>query len=65
MATITSESQKVLYTPIRGVETAATSAPSVGRPPVKANQNHPAADPLSSTRVTVWIQTRKPKAKSG
>jgi hypothetical protein len=53
MATITSESQKVLYTPMAGAEKAAITEPRVGRPPVKANQNHPAAEPLSSTRVTV------------
>jgi hypothetical protein len=39
--------------------------PRVGSPPVKANQNHPAAELLRSTLVTVWIQTRNPKAKSG
>ena len=65
MATITSESQKVLYTPRSGTEMAATTAPRVGSPPVKANQNHPAAEPLMCTGVTVWAQTRNPKAKSG
>jgi hypothetical protein len=65
MATITSESQKVLYTPIRGTEAAATTAPRVGRPPVKANQNHPAAEPLMCTGVTVCAHTKNPKAKSG
>ncbi len=57
-ATSTSESQKVAYSPIILMEKIATSEPSVGRPPVKASQNQPVAEPRISSGAADWIQTK-------
>ena len=65
MITSPRETQKVPYFPMMGMVMLATSEPSVGRPPVKPNQNQPAAVESRSAGVMVTIQTRKPKANSG
>src|SRR5215472_4710703 len=59
-ATITSDSQRVLYVPITGTVALASSAPSVGRPPVRADQNQPTAVPRYRCGVTAVTQTRNP-----
>ncbi|GAA4504252.1 hypothetical protein GCM10023158_35130 [Gluconacetobacter tumulicola] len=43
--TSTSDSQKVVISPTRGIVTLAKREPRVGRLPEKVNQNHPAAEP--------------------
>src|ERR1700716_1102314 len=43
-ATNTTEAQKVLYCPRSGIRKLANNEPNVGNPPVKANQNQPAAE---------------------
>jgi len=66
-ATRTSDRTSVPYSLIpRGpTASAANPAPSVGRPPVNANQNQPAAEPRIRGFEMVWIQTRKEKANNG
>src|SRR5277367_2662699 len=39
------DAQSVLYAPIKGTVALASNAPSVGRPPVRADQNQPTAVP--------------------
>ncbi len=59
------EIHKVAYAPIRGTVKLASSDPSVGNPPVNANQNQPTAVPRRLGGVTAVIQTRKPYANNG
>src|ERR1700716_1043192 len=64
-ATNTTEAQKVLYWPRSGIRKLANNEPKVGNPPVKANQNQPAAELKRLGGVAAAIQTRKPKANRG
>jgi hypothetical protein len=58
--TIASEHQKVTYWPMCGMIRLAKREPKVGKPALKANQNHPTADPSRFAGVVVVIKTRKP-----
>src|ERR1700675_2371984 len=55
-----SEHQRVPYWPISGMKKLASNEPSVGNPPVNANQNQPTADPRRLSEVVTAIQTRNP-----
>src|ERR1700719_2788429 len=55
-----SEHQSVAYWPINGTKKLASNEPSVGNPPVNANQNQPTAEPRRLSDVVVAIQTRNP-----
>ena len=60
-----SEVHSVAYGPIEGTVKLARSEPSVGSPPVKANQTQPTAAPRLRAGVAAVSQLRKPYANSG